>query len=535
MSLLANDAAVPQEERVTLDEWLRIVGEFGTFQRRHYFCVHVPGWISSAMIVYLMVFINSAPEWQGDGGGIEHGPIPCGSNATAFNLTSPTISVQAEWELYCERGYIASLLDSLFFVGFAFGAITLGSAADTMGRRRAGMVSCFLTSVPTLLSVLSSGPMLFCALRFVAGFGVAGIALCSYVLSSEPIGPSWQAATGVGQAITFAFGGILTAMVASVLPSWRALTLVVGLSPLASLVAFQLSDESPRWKLVKGDVRGAEDVLRKIALCNLPDGASAVDGLKLAEPNDPSTSDDASGSCVLCRPPLVTRTGCMFYVWFASSMVYYGLSLSAGSFGGSLYTNSALSSAVEIPGEALGAWLCTKVGRRTTLLGAYTLGTTACVACAILPAGATSLMAALLGKFAVAAAFAIIYVYTSELMPTVVRSSAMGLCSTGARIGGVLAPAVVLLGASSDAIPQIVFGGAAALAAAAMLPLPETLGRPMPETLADVSNSAPPAPSAAATTSSTASHELPSDGGQQLGGVSVEMGQLHSSLSGSLD
>ena len=48
----------------------------------------------------------------------------------------------------------------------------------------------------------------------------------------------------------------------------------------------------------------------------------------------------------------------------------------------------------------------------------------------------------LLGKFGAAASFSIVYLYTAELYPTVVRSTAIGLCSMMARIGGILAPQV---------------------------------------------------------------------------------------------
>ena len=39
----------------------------------------------------------------------------------------------------------------------------------------------------------------------------------------------------------------------------------------------------------------------------------------------------------------------------------------------------------------------------------------------------------LIGKFGASACFAIVYVYTAELFPTVIRNTAIGACSTIAR------------------------------------------------------------------------------------------------------
>ena len=49
---------------------------------------------------------------------------------------------------------------------------------------------------------------------------------------------------------------------------------------------------------------------------------------------------------------------------------------------------------------------------------------------------------ALIGKFGATASFAIIYLYTAELYPTQIRSTAVGMCSMMARIGGFAAPQV---------------------------------------------------------------------------------------------
>ena len=49
---------------------------------------------------------------------------------------------------------------------------------------------------------------------------------------------------------------------------------------------------------------------------------------------------------------------------------------------------------------------------------------------------------AMIGKFQIAASFAVIYVYAGELMPTVVRSEAMGISSFIAGIGLLIFPQI---------------------------------------------------------------------------------------------
>jgi hypothetical protein len=51
----------------------------------------------------------------------------------------------------------------------------------------------------------------------------------------------------------------------------------------------------------------------------------------------------------------------------------------------------------------------------------------------------------MIGKFFIAGSFAIIYNYTAELFPTVVRNTALGIGSMGARLSGALTPLITLL------------------------------------------------------------------------------------------
>ena len=61
----------------------------------------------------------------------------------------------------------------------------------------------------------------------------------------------------------------------------------------------------------------------------------------------------------------------------------------------------------------------------------------------------------------------------------------MGVSSTSARVGGVAAPVVVLLSVVFESLPLMIFGAVSLIAGFLILLLPETLGKPLPETLED--------------------------------------------------
>ncbi|KAL2102559.1 hypothetical protein ACEWY4_001727 [Coilia grayii] len=55
----------------------------------------------------------------------------------------------------------------------------------------------------------------------------------------------------------------------------------------------------------------------------------------------------------------------------------------------------------------------------------------------------------MVGKFGITAAFCVVYVVTSELFPTVVRNTVMGICSMAARIASILSTFIIYLGGSA--------------------------------------------------------------------------------------
>lgn len=93
------------------------------------------------------------------------------------------------------------------------------------------------------------------------------------------------------------------------------------------------------------------------------------------------------------------------------------------------------------------------------------------------------LACSLIGKFGSSAAFSIVFLYTAELFPTGMRNSAVGMCSTLARLGGILAPTVAELGYKRPELPFLIFGIATLIGGIAAYLLPETKGKKLPDTV----------------------------------------------------
>ncbi|XP_063405037.1 organic cation transporter protein-like [Mytilus trossulus] len=178
------------------------------------------------------------------------------------------------------------------------------------------------------------------------------------------------------------------------------------------------------------------------------------------------------------------------------SMGYYGLSLNTGNLSGDFYLNFFLSGLVEFPAYTLCLVLLDRVGRKKLHVCCFVGGGLACI-CTIF----TMLYAdeslqpitvtlAMIGKIGIAAAFAVIYVWSAEIYPTVVRNAGMGASSACARIGGMVSPYIadvskVVDGHLGRALPLVIFGGFSVLAGLLSLLLPETLNHKLPETIQD--------------------------------------------------
>lgn len=167
------------------------------------------------------------------------------------------------------------------------------------------------------------------------------------------------------------------------------------------------------------------------------------------------------------------------------SVGYFGLSLDTPNLHGNIYMNSFLSAAVEVPAYVL-AWLLLQyLPRRYSISAALFLGGGVLLFMQLVPSDLIYLSTTLVmvGKFGITSAYSMVYVYTAELYPTVVRNMGVGVSSTASRLGSILSPYFVYLGAYDRFLPYILMGSLTILTAILTLFFPESFGVPLPDTI----------------------------------------------------
>ncbi|XP_037095900.1 solute carrier family 22 member 5-like isoform X2 [Syngnathus acus] len=90
---------------------------------------------------------------------------------------------------------------------------------------------------------------------------------------------------------------------------------------------------------------------------------------------------------------------------------------------------------------------------------------------------------ALLGKFGILAGLSVLYTYSGELYPTVIRNTALSSCATFSRLGSAVSPYILQLGVWYELLPWILVGSLSVFGVVLSVFLPETFTQPLPDTI----------------------------------------------------
>lgn len=442
-------------------------------------------------------YVIERPVTGGELNETEEVEVPC--SQWDYDFSTFTSSLTSDYDLVCQQDHLRALYQSLYMMGTTVSPVVCGYLADRFGRMKVLVATQIALSTSSIaICFLHSLPLIF-FLRLILGFSEI---LTGFVLTLEVCEPKHRVTVGILSGIGWSLGTMIWGGLAYLLRAWRSLQLAASLPTLLTVPLLLVMDESPRWLIVNGQSTRAKQVLRKASRWNkvaLPpeDQLNTLFSIinKEVDNHHPKTNSGSSSYKGFWRPRLLWNrditviTLVISLCYFCVALVYDGLNLAGELYSDNLYLYLVLGGLAEIPGIILAAPVVHRLGRKAPVVACLLGCGVVNIAISFLQAEAraASFTAAMIGKLLVTAAFQIIYLYSSELFPTEVRTSGVDGASALGQVGAVLAPYFsTYLGPLVPWLPSAVYGVISLVTGATTMLLRETKDRPLPETLEDL-------------------------------------------------
>jgi MFS family permease len=345
-------------------------------------------------------------------------------------------------------GPTAAWVNPIYTIGMLLGAMIFGPLADRLGRRRLFMTTLAIYAIATVLTGFSWNFSSLAFFRLLTGVGIGGEygAINSAIEEFIPafyrgrvdglINASWNIGAVVASAAAFAALGLLPN------GAWRAVFWFGAVVAIAVVVVRRNLPESPRWLFARGRIAEARTIVTELF------GARAIAADSHGE--TPPQTNVAGYAAQIARLWQLTPARLLFsfVLNLAQVMPYYGILAiggiaifpAVGITGRAIPLLYLASAATGFLGQLVMAWLTDAWGRRPTMLLSF--------GGAALLSGALSLahgpdtfviIFVVFGMFS-AACGAGAYVVISELFPTELRATGIGLSVAVGRVGAIVAP-----------------------------------------------------------------------------------------------
>ncbi|KAK2890147.1 solute carrier family 22 member 16 [Channa argus] len=423
---------------------------------------------------------------------------PCDGNFI-YDHTEVQQSIVTDWDLVCEKEWLAKLCQPTFMLGVLIGALVFGDIADRVGRVRILMFTSLCQFGLGVAVAFSGNYYFFVGLRFLLAMVSSGYLVVVFVYVTEFTGNKVRTWTSMHVHAAFAVGIMVVALTGYLVRVWWIYQIILSICTSPFLLFCWKFPETPFYLMAKSRYKDTQTLMDMMARFNglesrpkvdeLLEQAERENGRALMEretEEQPLHSDKKLSILDLfCSWRMAARTCTVWAIWFIGSLGYYVFSLGSVSLGGNQYMNLFLAGAVEIPSYLIGCFAMDRIGRKNTCAPALLLAGVACMLIIVVPADiqVLAIFLSMIGKFAIAIAFGLIYLYTCELYPTIIRTLAVGSGSMMCRVGSIVAPFCVHLADVWVYLPQLIVGILAFIIGLLTLMLPETLGRPLTTTL----------------------------------------------------
>ncbi|GAB1302136.1 Solute carrier family 22 member 19 [Apodemus speciosus] len=402
-----------------------------------------------------------------------------------------------QWDLVCGSQALNSVSKFVYMTGMFIGHIVGGHLSDRFGRRL--IFTCSLLKMAITETCIAFAPtfLIYCSLRFLTGISSSSLRTNSALLILEWTEPKFQAmimaliisAGGIGQIL---LGGLAFAI-----RNWHCLQLVMSVPMFLLLIPTRWLSESARWLIVTNKPQKGLKELRKAACMN--GMKNSEDALTLEVQFVVKTTMKEELEAAQTKPSpmdlfrtlnLRKRVCLLCFVRFVLLISFIGLIINAQYLSSNVFLLQCLYGVVSIPANAFGNFSMNYMGRRITQLIFMSVIGISILAIVFLPQEMQipRIVLSTLGGAISSASITSNLVHANELVPTVIRATALGVIGIAGSAGAALSPLFMILMTYSDSLPWIIYGVLPFLGGLVALLLPETRNQPLPDSIQDVEN-----------------------------------------------
>ncbi len=350
-----------------------------------------------------------------------------GSIAFALIGLTNTMEVSPVWQ---------GLLGSSALIGVFVGGILTGVVADKIGRKKVFLFSFVVVAIASALQFFASGPIDLFILRLIVGIAVGadysvGVTLLTEILPRKYRGPLLGTLVAVWT-LGYVLGSVIGAYVITAPEDWNLLLATAAIPAVIVILMRTGVPESPRWLMRMGRKEEAQEIVNKYF------GPQYV---VLEE----KVEEGSGGYGVLFTKRYSKRLIFTSLFWAFNVIPYFGvytfLPIILGEFGmqSSNEIDILLNMAL-LAGGIIGIWLIAKLSRRSFSISTSVVSAVGLLLLVVLPDTmvALQIVAFALFTIAIAAQGDLTPIYPSEVFPTEVRSTAVGLTTGASRIASAI-------------------------------------------------------------------------------------------------
>jgi benzoate transport len=346
-----------------------------------------------------------------------------GYDLVVLGVVLPALLKEPTWHLTPNT---ASTIASIGLVGVMIGAATVGTVTDLIGRRKTVIWTVIVFSVLTLACAFAPNPVVFAALRFLAGLGLGGVLPTAIAMINE-FAPRGKGSTSTTIMMTgYHVGAVATALLGILVITrygWHWM-FIIGSLPALILVPLMLKylPESDHFLRVRSEV------------------PARTAGAAVRKPRRNPVS-------VLFHHGMGRSTVAFWITSAMGLLLVYGLNTwlpqimrAAGYQLGAALALLLVLNVGAIIGLLAAGRIADRVGNRRAAVFWFALGAIFLALLSVKLPGIGIYVSVLLAGVFVFSGQVLVYAYISHVYPTEARGTALGTASAVGRIGGISGP-----------------------------------------------------------------------------------------------